>query len=490
MNTETPSWIRRRTLLKGMAAAAAGSIPPGLAGGADGGNAAAPPIGPRSVAVTAPARAPAPAPATSGASAPPTERTPASGFVNISPAQTSWVFASRALMAPWVNPGGDYVDAKGVFNGPTATITTTMAATTSVDISRIDGDLFLHPKQGTIWNAKIDGVAADAFWLDPTAGKSVVLPPNSTDNPNPLYRGVIVPNPKRGRRLTFETRYVGAPLRIDKVRGPAIPELPMIPFEGALPPDLGTLDPLSHAAVYAAVGLGSGAGFPTNNPVQWAFDPQPGVAAEHGNMPYLRLAITPANQKGIGWFWHMAPRDEGYLRYALYLEDSIAVGMTEAGVKLPGFEGVPGVSARMWHGPPDPANPHVYAAADYVYSGETAAGAYGNVHPFGQYLRAGRWYAMEQHVKNNSFTNGVHNADGVLEMWINGHLVYSNTKLTWYTTPGVKIFNKFFVNIYHGGMGFPSQNIYYRIARLAHSTTRIGPPAELLARSAGTRAVR
>jgi hypothetical protein len=36
------------------------------------------------------------------------------------------------------------------------------------------------------------------------------------------------------------------------------------------------------------------------------------------------------------------------------------------------------------------------------------------------------------------------------------------------------------VNVYHGGMGLPSQPFHYRIAKIAVSSSYIGVPSELL----------
>lgn len=389
------------------------------------------------------------------------------------------MYASKALHSPWSSPGGDWVDANGLQNGLAAAITVTLAATTEVDISGIDGDIFIHPEQAQWGDPMIDGQPAVGFWMDPTSAKALL--PVEHDVPYPIFpfrAPVIVVNPTRGKKLTFKTVYVGATLRIDKVRGPAIvTDLPMLPAAGALPPDLGTLDPTSQEVVYAAVGQGAGA-----SAEFWAYDPSAGVNAEHGNMPYLRLAITPQNQKGIGWFWWMAPVQEAYIRYCLWLEDDIADGMTELGVKLPGLEG--GVASwRLEHGRPDPANPGIYAALDYRYSAESGPG-YGSIESLGGFmLKTGRWYVFEEHAKNNTFTDGAPNHDGVAEVWINGHQCYSASTVLWNSDPA-SAWDKFFVNIYHGGMGLPTRNIHYRLARLARSTTRIGPPSELLAASA------
>lgn len=379
------------------------------------------------------------------------------------------VYASTALRAPWVRPGGDWVDANGVFNGPAATRSFVSAERNTVDISAIDGALFVT---GANWdNPMIDGVPAVGFWMHSSSNRAW---PPPTQYMASESKSIIL-NPMRGKALTFTSSQPGYPMRIDKVRGPAITALPMLAYEGALPPDLGTMaDPITLNVVNAALGI-------SYDPAHWAYDPSNGVDPATG-IAYLRFAGTPANQKLIAWHWGMAPREEAYLRYCIWLEESIADGMTEQGVKLPGFEGG-GMSWRLIQGPVDRTNRHVYAVGDYTYSAETPSGGYGDGRWFGQYFRAGRWYVMEEHVKRNTFTNGAANADGVAELWMNGHLISSRKDVRWSANEAERRFDTFFVNVYHGGMGFPSRNIYYRIARLARSTRRIGPPAELLGRA-------
>lgn len=423
---------------------------------------------------------------------------------------TSWVFASHQLKAAWEVPGGDYVDANGVLNGPTATITvTSMAATTSVNISAIDGDLFLHPNQGTIWNAKIDGVNANAFWLDPSQAYRYNLPrtysgpgdgtdPTGFDNgPNPFGRGVMILNPTRGTTLTFEALYIGSPMRIDKVRGPAIVDLPMVAYEGALAPDIDSLtDPITEEQLFAKYGIGAEVGPP---PSMWAYDTSPGVDAATG-LNYLRLAAITTESKATGWrmYFPGGGRNEAYMRYCIWLEDSVFTGFNEGGVKLPGLNSVvdTGVmSARTWHGPRDPANPHVYTMGDYVYSAETNTvndpwiDGYGDEHFYPRYswgshnrfIRAGRWYCAEQHIKNNTFTGSTPNRDGVLQQWLNGNLIMDSNTEQWTHAPSdPPPLDLFWFNIYHGGVGFPLQNMYYRVCKIASSSTRIGPPVELL----------
>ena len=404
----------------------------------------------------------------------------AAGTVRIHPslAESSWEYASKALVMPWTTGGGDWFDANDVPNGPKPLRSLVTKPVTTIDIAGIDGDLLLV--QGSNFDAPtIDGKPAVGFWMHSSSNRAIALPTQYLSNDSKA----IVLNPARGKVLTLACSQPGFGMQVFKLRPPAVVELPMRANPpGLLPPDMGTLDPISQAVVYAAVGMGAGAGYANGTGI-WAYDPQPGVDAAHANMPYLRCAITPANQKGIGWFWWHQPVAEIYLRYCLWLEDDIELGMTEQGVKLPGPEGDE-ASWRLIHSRPDHANPGLYAAFDYRYSGDTPSGGYGITSGSynGAILHTGRWYVFEQHAKSDTFTNGAPNADGVGEVWINGHPVFASSKIQWFNNPASR-FKKFFINLYHGGMGFPTQNIHYRLAKLARSTTRIGIPNELLAAS-------
>ncbi len=374
----------------------------------------------------------------------------------------------------WTQGGGDWTDADGAANGPKPLRNGTPAGADgimTIDIAGIDGDLFL--RRGANFDAAfIDGEPATAFWMHPTSNRAMAPPTQYLADESTA----IVLNPKRGKGLTLHvTRPWG--MEVFKLRTPAVVDYPMLANPaGLLPPDMGTLDPVSQAVVYAAVGQGAGASVE-----YWAYDPQPGVDAAHGNLPYLRCAITPQNQKGIGWFWWHEPKTEIYERFCLWLEDDIALGMTELGVKLPGPEGGEGMSWRMLQGRPDRANPGLYAILDYRYSADSGGG-FGVETPgyAGTLVKTGRWYVFEQHVRANTFNaDGSARNDGVAEFWLNNHPINRSDAIRWFDAATGR-FEKFFINLYHGGMGLPTQDIHYRIAKLARSTTRIGVPRELL----------
>ena len=175
-----------------------------------------------------------------------------------------------------------------------------------------------------------------------------------------------------------------------------------------------------------------------------------------------------------------------HTRFCVYLEDDIADGMTELGVKLmagASNEAVgptqPLIVYRINHGRQSPNNRGVYALYDYLYDAESGP-SFPEGHSINAMVRAGRWYCIEQAVRLNS-GKGVR--DGYGELWVNGHSVWS-TNTAYYRDDGTTTLTSFFANLYHGGMGYPKADIHYRIAKLAVSSQYIGVPRELLTGSA------
>jgi hypothetical protein len=373
--------------------------------------------------------------------------------------RSNWGDASVTLDAAWVSPGGDWFDGAGAFNGPTPTISQVIAGTfVKVDVSKIDGDLYITGVNGV--NAPtIDGAVVYGFWMDPTSAYARALPSQYT-------RPVIIKNNARGSSLVFTTSSAGATLRVDKVAGTLIPDIPMVAGGGS-PADIVDMDLTSEAAIKKSIGTGNWA-------APYAYDPSFGNI---NGLPYLRFAVTPANQRAIAWFKYFTPQTACYGRYCIFIEHDVSEGMTELGMKLPGLSG-PEVSWRMEHGAVDPMNLDLYKFVDYRYSADSGAG-YGVITPFKKILRAGQWYVIEQYVKNNTFTSGVGNADGIGKIWLNGTQVWESTGIQWNAKEASR-FTFMHVNVYHGGMGFPKQNIHYRIAGVVVSSKYNGVPAQLI----------
>lgn len=202
----------------------------------------------------------------------------------------------------------------------------------------------------------------------------------------------------------------------------------------------------------------------------FAYEPE-WIAGPNG-LPVLRIGASLANQRLVSWFLRFPPQDAVYARYCLLIEDDVADGMNERGVKLPGLAGGE-VSWRMEHGPVDPSRRGLYAALDYRYAADTGAG-YGAIDSMNVSFKAGLWYVIEQYVRLN--TPG--RADGEGKVWINGQLVWSSDRVKWREQAATRI-DQLHVNVYHGGMGLPKGPMHYRLAGLAVATVPIGPPPEL-----------
>jgi hypothetical protein len=176
-------------------------------------------------------------------------------------------------------------------------------------------------------------------------------------------------------------------------------------------------------------------------------------------------------------------RTELYCRYLLRIDPDVYVGMTEIGVKLPGFEGS-GFSYRMEHGAQSDAHPGVFRLVFYAYD---------FVHPFDDpnrgsvarktavCLAVSRIYSVEQHVRLNTITTAADgtvtpNKDGVIEVFVDGVLVYSDYAAQITATTPLRIKSAPFANFFHGGSKVPSAPIHYEFCGVASSLKYIGAP--------------
>jgi hypothetical protein len=373
---------------------------------------------------------------------------------------TDWFSASRQLRAAWTNGGGDWVDSDGTFNGPVSTISQTITSgTVSIDISGIDGDLMIQGIDG--WDQPtIDGQPAVAFWTDSSTNHALQMPAK-WHNPG------IVLNPARGHVFTFTTQSIGQTIRIDKVAGPAIVDYPTI--GPSKRPDIVNLEMTDEATTLAAIGSG-------NYAVPYAYQPEYSTDPSTG-LRYLRFS-SANNQRLISWFLRFPGRESVFARYCIYIEDDVADGMTELGMKLPGLAGDASselLSWRMEHGPVAPNNRGLYSLVDYLYDAESGPG-FGVIQSIGgAMLRAGRWYVIEQRINLNA--PGVSN--GIGEVYLNGHLMFSSSTMRFRDQANTLV-NHLHVNVYHGGLGMPSHPIHYRIAKIGVSSSYIGVPTELM----------
>jgi hypothetical protein len=218
---------------------------------------------------------------------------------------------------------------------------------------------------------------------------------------------------------------------------------------------------------------------PINIAQPFANDPQ--FLTDASGLRYLRFSSFDGATRLISWFLKFPARDSAHARYCIYVEDDVADGMTELGVKLPGLASTAigeTLSWRMEHGPIQPGRRGDYALLDYRYDAESGGG-FGAIHSMNATLHAGRWYVIEQRAKLN--TPG--QSDGEAVVWLNGHEVYRSTT-TRFRNVATTLLDEVHVNVYHGGSRPPSRPIHYRIAKIAVSSSYIGVPGELLAAAA------
>jgi hypothetical protein len=160
-----------------------------------------------------------------------------------------------------------------------------------------------------------------------------------------------------------------------------------------------------------------------------------------------------------------------FARYVLVIDPDVPKYMTEKGVKLPGFAGTYSdtvfhpphagtktFSWRMEHGPKDNL-----AVRDYLYDATSGAG-FGNIHDYGLTFSVGEPVVIEQELDVDAKRG---------RLWIDGRYIDDRAIVT-----DVDI-EELFLNVYHGGMGFATQPIHYKLAAACIARRRIGVPPEL-----------
>jgi len=191
-----------------------------------------------------------------------------------------------------------------------------------------------------------------------------------------------------------------------------------------------------------------------------------------------------------GWLWTAPPdparpmlRRHLFCRYVLVIEPDVAAYMTEAGVKLPGFEsmydqilhgpknGRMPNSWKMWHGPNHAtAEGKPFLIRDYVYDGRTGSG-FGAGHVYGGQFAIGVPITIELELNMGPIGSLVHHDNG--RVWVDG--IYKGAR----TIASDVDIDAMIINIYHGGMGLAKQPIHYRLAAACIATKYIGVPKEL-----------
>jgi hypothetical protein len=280
-----------------------------------------------------------------------------------------------------------------------------------------------------------------------------------------LQDGVVYAKQPNGTWIAGSL-YGGAPTSVKVFdTGPAPMPAELTMTGDYRPGDVLRLDLTSEAALRAVAPRGTIA-------EPYASEPEYGTDAN--GIHYLRFSSFPKAERLIAWRIPFAPMDDVYARYLLWPEHDVVTNMTEIGVKLPGLAGGE-VTWRMEHKPP--RNDGDLPVVDYLYDAEHGTVGYPEFRTMGGAMFIpGRWTSIEQHIKLN--TPGV--ADGIGEVWVNGHSVWHSTTELYRKNPSTRI-SEFFANVYHGGVGkYFTPPAHYRIARIEISSRYIGVPPELV----------
>jgi len=92
-------------------------------------------------------------------------------------------------------------------------------------------------------------------------------------------------------------------------------------------------------------------------------------------------------------------------------------------------------------------------------------------------MKTGNVYCIEQHVRVNTVAaDGSANRDGLIEIFVDGVLVYADTQAQVTKSANAGITSIPFANFYHGGTGVPRAPIHYEFSGVAVSPRYIGPP--------------
>jgi hypothetical protein len=176
---------------------------------------------------------------------------------------------------------------------------------------------------------------------------------------------------------------------------------------------------------------------------------------------------------------------EFYCRYIFMVEDDVqdAIDPAIGGVKLPGFESGPfpgsHCSFRQQHLDTGPSNPYLVPLSTHDYDAEFLGQPIATNRSLNVALKAGRKYTIDQRIKMNTRTGGIANADGIHQMWVDDvlrldrqNVVLEHTD----NTPANNTLSNFFLNFYHGGLGYPLAQFHYQIAGVCVATERVGRP--------------
>jgi hypothetical protein len=180
---------------------------------------------------------------------------------------------------------------------------------------------------------------------------------------------------------------------------------------------------------------------------------------------------------------------ELFVSYDVELEKDVG-GQTD-GFKLPGMSGtfewnVPpaidpwpgGWSFRMRAPMESLANPGVFHLWVYAYDADhrIGTGSGWNILTESNFVIAtGRRYRIEQHVRlNTQAANGTWNADGLLEVWVNGRKVISKPNYKIRSSIYAGIQDVPFLNIFWGGQTPPDRVMHFQLGNVVASRAYVG----------------
>jgi hypothetical protein len=161
----------------------------------------------------------------------------------------------------------------------------------------------------------------------------------------------------------------------------------------------------------------------------------------------------------IYWdFNGLTPRPEYYVRFMVRNGQVTYDNQTDLGIKFPGLAG-----DQLEIGPKLPVGNELQT---YRYGFESGTG-FGVVEKFGFVMLPGRWYTIEEHDRANTVTNGVYNKDGLIEVKVDGKLIWVRNNVQQYGPPSIPAVRSLLVQFYHGGLIPPKGRLEIDFARLA-----------------------
>lgn len=175
----------------------------------------------------------------------------------------------------------------------------------------------------------------------------------------------------------------------------------------------------------------------------------------------------------IYWdFNWLTPRPEYWVRFMVRVNQITYTNQTDLGIKFPGL-----ASDQLEIGPKLAAGGNELQT--YRYGFESGAG-FGVVEKTGFVMMPGRWYTIEEHDRANTRAGGVYNKDGLIEVKVDGNLVWVRNNVQQFGAPSVPQINSLLFQFYHGGLLPPKGRLEIDVARIAVcKSTWCGPAPEV-----------